>query len=63
MKKPRPRPRLTKNVVAGLKVVERLAWADLESAEAEDEAQYEHGQLACAYLRQLIVWYERQHKK
>ena len=63
MKKPRPRPRLTKKVVDGLKVVERLAWADLESAEASDDDEYEHGQLACMYLRQLIVWYERQHKK
>lgn len=59
----KPRPRLTKNVVAGLKIVEKLAWADLESAEASDDNEYTHGQLACTYLRQLIVWYERQHKK
>lgn len=51
------RPRLTKKVVEGLRVVEKLAWADLESTEAEDESEYEHGTLACQYLRDLLVWY------
>jgi hypothetical protein len=59
----RSRPRLTKNVIAGLRVVESLAWADLESAETDDADQYEHGQDACRYLRQLVAWYDQQHKK
>lgn len=48
-------PRLTPQVLEGLRIVEKLAWADIEAAEADDESEYRYGAQACRWIRRMIA--------